>query len=270
MNEKSWGAVLGGLVLAAGGVLWWLSRAPPPAPEPAPAVAAAGAPAPPAPAPPADYPVPAPEPATPPLPTLDDSDAALGSALAELIGREPFAAFVVPDRLIRRIVATIDNLPRERAAPALRPLRRPPPPVRVESQAGAGSERVVLSATNADRYEPQVRLFTGLDAGRLVALYFRWYPVFERAYVELGYPGRSFNNRLVEVIDHLLATPPAPAEIVLVQPKVAYEFADPRLEALSAGQKVILKLAPAQRDAVFAQLRAIRAALVAGSAAAKP
>ena len=42
---------------------------------------------------------------------------------------------------------------------------------------------------------------------RAVALYARLYPLFQQAYEELGYPGRYFNDRLVEVIDDLLATP---------------------------------------------------------------
>ena len=40
-----------------------------------------------------------------------------------------------------------------------------------------------------------------------MALYVRLYPLFQRAYEELGYPGQYFNDRVVEVIDSLLATP---------------------------------------------------------------
>ena len=38
-------------------------------------------------------------------------------------------------------------------------------------------------------------------------MYKQYYPLFQQAYVDLGYPEGYFNDRLVEVIDHLLATP---------------------------------------------------------------
>ncbi|GAC1634391.1 MAG: hypothetical protein NVS9B10_30450 [Nevskia sp.] len=253
MDEKKWGALLGSAVLLAGAALYYVNHRPLPAPAIEPAATAAAV------EPPPDYPVPAPKPDAPALPSLADSDAGMREALTALFGSGPFEAFLIPDQLIRRLVATLDNLPRERIATSLRPIKRTPPPLLVQDDGG----RLLLSPANAERYAAQVALFKAVDAGRLVALYFRWYPLFQQAYVDLGYPGRSFNNRLVEVIDHLLATPAAPAEIELRQPKLAYEFADARLERLSAGQKTILRLGPAQREAVLAQLRAIRAAVVA-------
>jgi len=35
----------------------------------------------------------------------------------------------------------------------------------------------------------------------------RLYPLLQRVYVELGHPDQYFNDRVVEVIDHLLETP---------------------------------------------------------------
>jgi hypothetical protein len=43
-----------------------------------------------------------------------------------------------------------------------------------------------------------------------------------------------------------------------VQPKVVWEYADPRLEALPAGQKVLLRMGPENADRVKARLAAIR------------
>jgi hypothetical protein len=78
----------------------------------------------------------------------------------------------------------------------------------------------------------------------------------------LGYPGTYFNDRVVEVIDHLIATPEIEGPLGLVQPKVLYEFADPKLEQLSAGQKILLRIGRANADKVKAKLREIRQALV--------
>ena len=46
--------------------------------------------------------------------------------------------------------------------------------------------------------------------------------------------------------------------IGLVQPKVLYEFADPELEARSAGQKIMIRMGNAKEQQTKAVLRAIR------------
>jgi hypothetical protein len=102
-------------------------------------------------------------------------------------------------------------------------------------------------------------------------------PLLQRAYTDLGYPGRSFDARLVEVIDLLLATPstPEPLKVQLtevkgsvpsVRPWVRYEFADPALESLAAGQKILMRVGPVNQRRLKAKLVEIRAALLAGGA----
>ena len=84
---------------------------------------------------------------------------------------------------------------------------------------------------------------------------------------------RYFNDRLVEVIDLLLATP-EPAEpprlrltevkgpIAPERPWVRYEFADPRLQSLAAGQKILVRMGLANERRVKAWLTAFRAELL--------
>jgi hypothetical protein len=64
---------------------------------------------------------------------------------------------------------------------------------------------------------------------------------------------------MVQVIDHLLQTPDVKGQIRLVQPSVYYQFADPKLEALSAGQKALIRMGSANAAAVKAKLRELRA-----------
>ena len=95
----------------------------------------------------------------------------------------------------------------------------------------------------------------------LVALYARFYPLFQEQYEKLGYPGKHFNDRAVAVIDHLLATPEVPEPLVLTQPGVLYEFADPKLNTLSAGQKILLRVGKTNRDKMKSKLQELRQAL---------
>jgi hypothetical protein len=53
-----------------------------------------------------------------------------------------------------------------------------------------------------------------------------------------------------------------PAPIPVVQPKVFYEYADPDLEARSAGQKLLMRMGPGNARIIKGQLRAFRAQIV--------
>ena len=194
------------------------------------------------------------EPAPPPQASLDASDAAMREALASLFKGNKLPEVVQPISLIRNTVATIDNLPRSKAAPRLWPVQ---PMSGAMSTISAG-DHLVIAADNSARYAPVIALVEAVDTKQLVAIYVRFYPLFQQAYRELGYPDGYFNDRLVAVIDHLLATPQVNAPIALVQPKVLYEYADPELEALSAGQKAMIRMGPDNASVLKAKLREIR------------
>ena len=56
-----------------------------------------------------------------PLPELADSDAPLHDALSQISSADAVKDFLVPQDLIRKIVVTIDNLPRQKVAVDKRP-----------------------------------------------------------------------------------------------------------------------------------------------------
>src|SRR4029453_11559109 len=122
--------------------------------------------------------------------------------------------------------------------------------------------RTLIGRGNTARYAPYLRTLQALDTPPLVAFYVRNYPAFQRAYRDLGYPNGYFNDRLVDVIDHLLATPEVADPATLLQPRVLYEYANPDLEGRSAGQKALLRMGPENARHVKAKLKEIRAALV--------
>ncbi len=239
--------------------------------EPAPATvapAAASGAAPPAPAaapaaapPPIQHPIDPAVAADAAIPALADSDAAAWAELVTLAGSDAPLALLIRDHLIQRAVTMIDNLPQRRVAARTLVLKPVPGQLQVAADAAGAS---VIDAANAQRYAPYVQAFTQADAGAMVAAYRRFYPLFQQAYVELGYPKGYFNDRLVQVIDHLLQAPvPATPPAVIADARTGkYRFVDPALESLSVGQKAMLRLGPTQAEAVRKQLHAIRAALV--------
>lgn len=267
-------SVLLALVVAAALGLWFWQRGSQP-PEPEAGTEAPLAVAPPAPpsaaasgtgddAPP-QFPIAAasaPEVAPSAVPAEPD----LGEALAALLGRETLLSLVITDGFVNRTVATVDNLGRSLAPARMRPLVQPEGRFTVQATEGGD----VIAAANHARYERHVGLLSRLDPARAAALYKADYARFQRAYEELGFPRRYFNDRLVQVIDLLLATPEPTGAVRVdlpevqgptqpVRPWVLYEFSEPELRPLRVGQKILLRMSAAQRAAVKAWLSAFRA-----------
>jgi len=173
------------------------------------------------------------------LPALDDSDGYFLLALVDLFGPDVRQA-LVSDALIDKFVATVDNLPRSHVAEKIRPVGRLPDRFLVDAAADDGE--LLLRTDNFHRYDSLVYLLESADPEFVAATYRRFYPLLQESYRRLGYPNGHFNDRAVEVIDHLLATPEPKRPIRLNRPHVLYEFADPELESLSSGQKLLLRM----------------------------
>lgn len=252
------GAVVALIALALIGIAWLRYERVPDSPEPA-AVPAAAEPEGP------EYPLPAPDEAgaageqrLEPLPPLGESDGYFSVELGTLFGSS-LEEILADEAVIEKFVATIDNLPRDKLAERLRPIGKVPGSFSAEPTDDPA--RFTPDPENAERYEPLVSLLTTTSTEDIVGLYRRFYPLFQEAYAGLGYPDAYFNDRVVAAIDDLLATPEPAEPPVLVRPHVLYEYADPELEALSSGQKALLRMSDAQRDAVREKLEELRQAL---------
>ncbi|MDN8617661.1 DUF3014 domain-containing protein [Variovorax ginsengisoli] len=282
-ESSVWTLVVVVVVILAAAFGWWrwsLQKEPPPAPS--------AASAPPPPDRPADAPAPAPV-ATGPqnlvdalaqpdaaLPALNDADGRVAAALNELLGKKAVASFLDTSGFVRHFVATVDNLPRAQASSRMWPTQRAPKAFEVQGN----GEVKTIGIDNASRYTPFVLFAESVDSARAAALYARLYPLFQQAYEELGYPNRYFNDRLVAVIDHLLQAPEpqGPVQVKLTavkgemaggQPWVSYEFVDPKLESLSAGQKMLVRMGPVNERRMKAKLKELRAQVATGAVAKK-
>lgn len=188
------------------------------------------------------------------LPPLAQSDDLVREALARLLGSDALAALLQPERIVARIVVTVDNLPRRSVPARMLPLR--PVPGNFQTTGGTA-----IDPRNAARYEAYVALVRALDARAAVDLYVRFYPLFQKSYAELGDPRGYFNDRVVAAIDDLLAAPEVKEPPALARPGVLYQFADPALESRSAGQKLMLRIGAGNAAQVKVKLREIRAEL---------
>lgn len=264
MSSKGWMGVVLVLAVIVGGFYWYAQReaarvaqmpvlAPPELAAVDEADAAGRS------APTIAHPLPASVEPAAPMPSLGESDTAVRQALEPVLGKAPIESFLVPDQLVRRFVATVNSLDEAPIPLERRAFRHVSGLVAVERR----GDRYFLSPENGARYDAWITWATAVDTERLVDLYLRYYPLLQAAYVELGYPDRYFNDRLIEVIDHLLETREIAGPIELVRPKVLYQFADPQLERRSSGEKLLIRIGAEHATRVRAKLKAFREALLA-------
>lgn len=200
-----------------------------------------------------------------PLPLLNDSDSNVLAALQQLRG-EGLLQLLVPEEVLRKFVLAVNNVAEGKVIHEYRPVISPPPPfisdtfsVMVEGTA-VYQERV--SASNFQRYEPYVTTLALIDSDAAVAVYRRFYPLLEEAFRELGLKKPNFHSVMIAAIDNILAAPDAKGDLLLVHPKVFYQYADPALETLPQTHKMMLRMGPENARSVKASLRQLRARLV--------
>jgi hypothetical protein len=253
------------IVIVAVAAWWYFTRMPGvdftrhgPAPSAPPPAKASTAP------PPIEHPISeaqtSPAPATTvPLPALDASDDPVAKALAEIPGAQGLEKLLLARGLIPHVVATVDALPRHSVGASILPLRTPKGTFQVDTSNG----QPAIDANNYARYNRYMQIVEAVDARTLVTWYVHWYPLFQEAYRQLGYPHGYFNDRLIAAINDMLAAPNARPPVALLATKDGhYTFADPTWESLSVGQKLMIRIGPEHERALKTKLRSIRALLL--------
>jgi hypothetical protein len=202
-----------------------------------------------------------------PLPPLDSSDESVADGLARLAGGSDLSALLVRPRIVERLVATLDALPRHEALGSFTLPTHPPKGAVVVDNADGS---MVLAANNSERYAPYLQVVEATDPQALVRWYVHAYPLFQQAYQQLGYPKGYFNDRLIVVVNDLLGAPELATPAHLLRSNAYYVYAEPALESMSTGQKLMMRLGPVAEARLKVKLRAIRAQLVGADLHALP
>ena len=190
-----------------------------------------------------------------PLPPLDESDPVFKKEFENLFDQTLFGKLLIFKMFVHRFVVTVDNLTAPKL-PQKFQVTNPPPGYFLANK--DAEERQFVDPSNYRRYDLYVQFVQAIDTKTIAAVYVRYYPLFQEAYENLGYPNQYFNDRLIEVIDHLLATPDVTTPVELVRPSVHYKFADADLEGLSAGQKILVRMGYDNAFKVKSKIRELR------------
>ena len=192
---------------------------------------------------------------------LDASDDAVRRLVLEQEPPPALRAGLKQKDIVRTAVAAVDAIARGESPAPLLPFLSPAVKFAVTDQGG----RMVVDPRSFQRYDPLVAAFQAVPD----ATWLRWYaalrPTLEKAFRELGYPDVTFAERLQQAIAHLLLAPPLAGDIVLERKMMSYAFADPGLEGLSAAQKHLLRLGPANAARLQAKLRSLSRLLKTGA-----
>ena len=234
--------ILLALAVIAGGVYaWFRLRTPPAEPAPVAQPAAAAAPA---------EPEPTPEQAA-------AGEAKLPDLLPKLSANPLVQKGLSGADVVRRVAVVVDNLA-EGVTPR-RELASLAPAGRFEAAPGAAGP--TIAPGSYARYDAFADAVASVDEQAAVAAYRVARPALQTAYRMLGYPGIAFDRALGKALRRIANAPVKEGEVALVDQSGVFTYADPKLEALPAVEKHLLRMGPRNERLVQAKARALVTAL---------
>ncbi len=179
---------------------------------------------------------------------LNQVDSEIRAELEIVLSPQQFER-VAGESLVERMVATLNSLDGEAVPLRFRPLQHVPGLPKLDQDA------LALPDDPDPRYAPYRAMFDQIDNVFLVEWFDRHENALEQAWQALGEERRlSFRQRAIEVLDHLAEFELPGQRPALERPEVLYTYADPSLEALSWGRKILIRIGPAHAGAVQARL----------------
>lgn len=194
----------------------------------------------------------------PQLPSLDNSDDFVRDRLLLIKHRADVETWLNTDDLIRRTASYMDGLSRGVVLSKIFPLTAPEGNFTTHRE----GEIIWLNAGNYERYNSTVAAIISLDMKSMAKMFHFIRPLLESAFAEMGYRPRQMDGIILQAIDNILATPMIVEPIKLTRDSVAYQFADPDLEALQPIQKQLLRTGPENTQRLQQQALALKDALL--------
>ncbi len=200
--------------------------------------------------------------AAPTPPPLNNSDASLTNDLANIPSGDELSSMLTNEEVIRKVVRAVYGLSQGRIVRQYRPITSPKGQFisqKIGQQtADSQQELYRIARENYARYENYVSLFAAINSDALITLYRFYLPTFETAYQELGIGKGDFHSTALKAIDVLLDAPSPQEAVLLIQPSVAYTFADPALEKLPQAHKLMLRMGQENSEALKLELEALK------------
>jgi hypothetical protein len=193
-----------------------------------------------------------------PLPPLGQMDIFLRALLGTLSSSPEFVRWLATDDLIRQMARGIDDVSRGESPAENVPVLTPLHTFEVSGRRG----QQTIDPASYRRYEPLASAVASLDPPSVARAYRTIQPRLDEAYRALGRSEGGVDTAVHVALQTLISTPALTDPIRIVPGRGAtYAYADPAIEQLTAAQKQLIRMGPANQAKVQARLREIKAAL---------
>jgi hypothetical protein len=189
------------------------------------------------------------------LPPLNETDALVRELVNKVSSHPRMAAWLATDDLIRDFTIGVANVAQGESATRQLTVLRPSSTFQVIQR---GND-LAIDPRSYKRYDGLAAAAASIDPAGVARVYATLKPRIEEAARELG--DASFDRTLERAIVQLLQTPVVDDPILVQTKGIGYSFADPKLEALTSGQKHLLRTGPRNVRMVKESLRNIALAL---------
>ncbi|MBL4606886.1 MAG: DUF3014 domain-containing protein [Pseudomonadales bacterium] len=184
-----------------------------------------------------------------PLPALGESDDLYRELWIELWADNKVVSWSGTEQLVRKATAIMDNLAQGEIVQNLLGVFALESPFMVELLQSANVEEgsvdvYLVDPASYQRYTPLVNSIVVANTSQLLNFYVRLRPLFQTAYLELGYPTGHVDNVLIKTLQNIQAAPVLENNVRLIQPKVMYQFEDEELEKRSVLEKQLFRMGP--------------------------
>lgn len=187
------------------------------------------------------------------LPPLDETDPVIRQLVSRLSSHPTMLAWLTTDGLILNFVMVAAGVANGESRTAELKAIGPVPRFRIRET----RDGIYLDPASYRRYDRYADAFVSLDARESARLYATLKPRITDAYRRLDNAGGDFDPVLERAIVELLRVPVIESELELVPKATVYAFADPKLEAMTAAQKQLLRMGPQNVRRIQEKLRDI-------------
>ncbi|MBL6735293.1 MAG: DUF3014 domain-containing protein [Shewanellaceae bacterium] len=172
--------------------------------------------------------------------TLNNSDSFMQLMLKHASNGMDLQPYLHSENMVRKFVSFVNEISEGQFSSNLSPARPSSDTFRVQ-QVG---NFLFIDPNTYRRYDLYAEAIENINKLKLIQAYQKMSPLFEAAFLELGYEQNSFEKKLKGAIAEILRAPiiQAPVEVKLMTE--GYQFTNPELESLPPIQKLMIRMGP--------------------------
>ena len=173
---------------------------------------------------------------------LDLSDQFIQSTLSDVDAIQPIIALLVDKEILRKLARAVYQSANGNIVSQYRPLRSPNGRFIVQAYAPEEQDKYIVNSKNYTRYQQYVSALTQLEPKVAAQLYYRFSPLLEQAYAELGLTESSFHDALIKTTGLIINAEFISSDAILYRKTLKYPLEQSALESLNDIEKLMFRM----------------------------